>query len=221
MGVEEVVTAPRSPWQNPYVERLIGSVRRECLNHVIVLNERHLRRILVSYLDYYHRSRTHLSLGKDTPERRSVQPDGTKKSWRFHRSTGSIIGTSGSRPEHRWVPFESSRVAMKTPPGSLWIRRHFPPRQEHCRWQADKSKRRFRKTPCLLRSEKRIAADGEGSVGGPDVIKRRDSPQSTRPFIQNGLQRSKLFANGMIRFTKHAARISLAWFPFKLFMDKF
>jgi transposase InsO family protein len=79
MGVEEVVTAPRSPWQNPYVERLIGSVRRECLNHVIVLNERHLRRILVSYLDYYHRSRTHLSLGKDTPEGRSAQPGGTGK----------------------------------------------------------------------------------------------------------------------------------------------
>ncbi len=79
IGVEEVVTAPRSPWQNPYVERLIGSVRRECLNHMIVLNERHLRRILVSYLDYYHRSRTHLSLDKDTPEGRSVQPGGTGK----------------------------------------------------------------------------------------------------------------------------------------------
>ena len=79
MGVAEVVTAPRSPWQNPYVERLIGSVRRECLNHVIVLNERHLRRILVSYFDYYHRSRTHLSLGKDTPEGRSVQPSGAGK----------------------------------------------------------------------------------------------------------------------------------------------
>ncbi len=79
MGVEEVITAPRSPWQNPYVERLIGSVRRECLNHVIVLNERHLRRILVLYLDYYHRSRTHLSLGKDTPEERPVQPGGGGK----------------------------------------------------------------------------------------------------------------------------------------------
>jgi transposase InsO family protein len=56
MGVDEVVTAPRSPWQNPYVERLIGSVRRECLNHVVALNERHLKRILVSYLDYYYRS---------------------------------------------------------------------------------------------------------------------------------------------------------------------
>jgi len=79
MGVEEVVTAPRCPWQNPYVERLIGSVRRECLGHVIVLSERHLRRILVSHLDYYHRSRTHLSLDKDTPEGRSVQPGGTGK----------------------------------------------------------------------------------------------------------------------------------------------
>ncbi len=79
VGVEEIITAPRSPWQNPYVERLIGSVRRECLNHVIVLNERHLRRILVLYLDYYHRSRTHLSLGKDTPEERPVQPGGGGK----------------------------------------------------------------------------------------------------------------------------------------------
>ncbi len=77
MGVEEVVTAPRSPWQNPYVERLIGSVRRECLDHSIILNERHLRRILGSYFDYYHGSRTHLSLGKDTPDGRPVQPAGS------------------------------------------------------------------------------------------------------------------------------------------------
>ena len=79
MGIEEVVTAPRSPWQNPYVERVIGSIRRECLDHVIVLNERHLRRILTSYLDYYHGSRTHLSLGKDTPDGRPVQPAGSGK----------------------------------------------------------------------------------------------------------------------------------------------
>ena len=77
MGVEEVVTAPRSPWQNPYVERLIGSGRRECLDHSIILNERHLRRILGSYLDYYHGSRTHLSIGKDTPDGRPVQPAGS------------------------------------------------------------------------------------------------------------------------------------------------
>ena len=77
MGVEEVVTAPRSPWQNPYVERLIGSVRHECLDHSIILNERHLRRILGSYLDYYHGSRTHLSIGKDTPDGRPFQPAGS------------------------------------------------------------------------------------------------------------------------------------------------
>ena len=79
MAIEEVVTAPRSPWQSPYVERVIGSIRRECLDHVIVLNERHLRAILLSYIDYYQRSRTHLALGKDTPERRSVQPAGAGK----------------------------------------------------------------------------------------------------------------------------------------------
>ncbi len=79
MDIAEVVTAPRSPWQNPYVERVIGSIRGECLNHVIVLNERHLRRILSCYLDYYHRSRTHLSLGKDSPEPRSAQSPGPGK----------------------------------------------------------------------------------------------------------------------------------------------
>ena len=74
IGIEEVLTAPRSPWQNPYAERLVGSVRRECLDHVIVLGERHLHRILKSYFAYYHRSRTHLSLGKDAPEPRAVHP---------------------------------------------------------------------------------------------------------------------------------------------------
>jgi transposase InsO family protein len=74
MGITEVVTAPRSPWQNAYVERVIGSIRRECLDHVLVINERHLRRVLFSYLDYYHRSRTHLSLDKDCPDVRPVRP---------------------------------------------------------------------------------------------------------------------------------------------------
>jgi len=72
MGIEQVVTAPRSPWQNPYVERMIGSIRRECLDHVIVLNERHLRRILTGYFRYYHRWRTHQSLEMDCPENREV-----------------------------------------------------------------------------------------------------------------------------------------------------
>ena len=70
------VTAPQSPWQNAYVERLIGSIRRECLDHVIVLNETGLRHILKSYFDYYERSRTHLSLAKDAPVSRPIQPSG-------------------------------------------------------------------------------------------------------------------------------------------------
>jgi transposase InsO family protein len=74
MGIKEVVIAPRSPWQNPYVERLIGSIRRELLSHVIVLNEAHLRRLLQSYVDYYHRFRTHLALAMDCPEPRPVHP---------------------------------------------------------------------------------------------------------------------------------------------------
>jgi hypothetical protein len=74
LGIEEVVTAPRSPWQNPFVERIIGSIRRDCLDHVIVINERHLRRILREYFDYYHTCRTHMSLNKDPPETRAVEP---------------------------------------------------------------------------------------------------------------------------------------------------
>jgi len=67
MGIDEVLIAARSPWQTPYMERLIGSIRRECLDHVIVLNEQHLRRIIASYLRYYHAARTYLSLDKDAP----------------------------------------------------------------------------------------------------------------------------------------------------------
>jgi len=74
LGIEEVLCAPRSPWQNAYAERLIGSIRRECLDHVIVLHEPGLRRVLRSYFDYYAHSRTHLSLDKDTPIPRPVQP---------------------------------------------------------------------------------------------------------------------------------------------------
>jgi transposase InsO family protein len=74
MGIEEVMIAPRSPWQNPFPERLIGSIRRECLDHVIVLGEKHLRRVLKSYLDYYHNSRTHLSLKRNAPNPREVEP---------------------------------------------------------------------------------------------------------------------------------------------------
>ncbi len=67
MGIDDVPTAPRSPWQNGFVERLIVSVRRECLDHLIVMNARHLRRILKSYITYYNLSRTHMALDKDAP----------------------------------------------------------------------------------------------------------------------------------------------------------
>lgn len=79
MHIEEVLIAPRSPWQKAYAERVIGSIRRDCLDHVIVLSESHLRRILWSYLTYYHQSRTHLSLDKDCPEPRLVQPQSMGK----------------------------------------------------------------------------------------------------------------------------------------------
>jgi transposase InsO family protein len=80
-GITEVITAPRSPWQNAYVERVIGSIRRECLDHIVIFNERHLRRVLSSYIDYYQCTRTHLSLDKDCPNSRPIQ----------HRSVGRVV----------------------------------------------------------------------------------------------------------------------------------
>ena len=73
MGIKQVLSAPRSPWQRAYVERVVGTLRRECLDHVIVFNETSLYRHLQSFIAYYHRSRTHLGLQKDTPESRLVQ----------------------------------------------------------------------------------------------------------------------------------------------------
>ncbi len=77
LEIKQVLIAPRSPRQNPYVERLIGSIRRECLDHVIVFNGNHLRRVLSSYLHYYHGSRTHLALNKDAPQPRPIEPPTT------------------------------------------------------------------------------------------------------------------------------------------------
>ena len=98
MGTTEVVTAPRSPWQNAYVERVIGSIRRECLDHLVIFSERHLRRVLSSYVDYYHRSRTHLSLNKDCPEQRPIPARKVGKSSPSLKLAGYIIDTSASRP---------------------------------------------------------------------------------------------------------------------------
>lgn len=76
MNIKQVLIAARSPWQNPYVERVIGSIRRDCLDHVIIFNERHVRRVLQEHIHYYNEYRTHLGLEKDCPEPRSIErPD--------------------------------------------------------------------------------------------------------------------------------------------------
>ena len=72
MGIRDRPTSPHSPWQNGYAERLIGSIRRECVDHIIVLGERHLRHVLQSYMNYYNEVRTHLSLDKDAPVPRAI-----------------------------------------------------------------------------------------------------------------------------------------------------
>ena len=76
LGIKEVLSPPRSPWQRAYIERVSGSIRRECLDHVVVFNEESLRRHVKAFVQYYHETRTHLSLEKDTPAKRSVQPPG-------------------------------------------------------------------------------------------------------------------------------------------------
>jgi putative transposase len=99
LNLQQAVIAPRSPWQNAYAERVIGSIRRECLDHVVVIGERHLRGILSTYVDYYNGSRTHLSLGKDAPEPRTVQRP-TEAGWsRCRASVDCITNTSGGRRE--------------------------------------------------------------------------------------------------------------------------
>jgi transposase InsO family protein len=76
MGIQQVVSAARAPWQNPSVERVIGSVRRECTDHVIVTGAAHLRRVLRAYVAYYNADRPHLALDKDSPATRPVRPPG-------------------------------------------------------------------------------------------------------------------------------------------------
>jgi putative transposase len=89
MDIEQVLISVRSPWQNPYVERVIGSIRRECLDHTIIFGENHLRRVLKEYFRYYHQSRTHLGLEKDCPEPRLVEPADSGKI-RAERMVGGL-----------------------------------------------------------------------------------------------------------------------------------
>jgi transposase InsO family protein len=92
LGIEEVLFAPRSPWQRAYIERVIGSLRRECIDHVIVFNEAGLYRHLKSFLAYYHESRTHLSLEKEALASRPVQPP----------EFGHVIGLAQVGGLHHW-----------------------------------------------------------------------------------------------------------------------
>ena len=107
MGIRDKPTMPRSPWQNGYVERVIGSIRRECVNHILIANAAHLRRVLNSYTDYYNSDRTHLGIGKDSPNPRTVEASGALVSrsvlgglhhrygrasaMRFSEGTGAIV----------------------------------------------------------------------------------------------------------------------------------
>src|SRR6266851_9572725 len=97
--ITEVVTAPRSPWQNAYVERVLGSIRRECLDHMVIFNERHLRRVLSSYVDYYQGTRTHLSLDKDCPDPRPIMHAGSERWSPSRKSAACITVTNVSPPD--------------------------------------------------------------------------------------------------------------------------
>ena len=118
LGIREVLTAPQSPWQNAYVERLIGSIRRECLDHVIILNETRLRRMLKSFFAYYEGTRTHLSLGKDAPVSRPVQTTKTGRIVEIPQVGGLHHGTNESRLD----PVAGSLVrctALELPPPTI------------------------------------------------------------------------------------------------------
>jgi len=126
MGVREVLTAAQSPWQNPYTERLIGSVRRECSDHVIVFNESSPRRLLNLYFTYYLRSRTHLALGKDFPVSRPVQPPELGAILELPEVGGLHHRTSGKRreglfsdrkevsPHPESIPFREDSAQVRT-----------------------------------------------------------------------------------------------------------
>src|SRR3989442_5346781 len=100
LGIKEVVTAPQSPWQNPYAERVIGSIRRECLNHLIILGENHLRQILREYLRCYNESRPHLSMEMNAPVPRTIEPP----------AIGAVVPVpQAAGLHHRYIPAAQTR----------------------------------------------------------------------------------------------------------------
>jgi hypothetical protein len=124
MRIAEVLTAPRSPWQNPFAERVIGTIRRELLDHVIVLNEGHLRRRLHSYLRYYHGSRTHLALEKDAPASRAPSSHPSMAaSLPCLRSAASTTATSVAR-RSRFDGLSFGARATVLPPAAPSTRAH-------------------------------------------------------------------------------------------------
>jgi hypothetical protein len=114
MGIHEVLTAPRSPWQNAYAERVIGSIRRECLDHVIVVNETGLSRLLTWYLTYYHQSRTHLSLGRDSPDPVRSRHQRAARWWSVRRSAVYTIATTAERRNHKAPLLASQRCRNRS-----------------------------------------------------------------------------------------------------------
>jgi transposase InsO family protein len=116
MGIKQVLSAPRSPWQRAYVERVIGTIRRECLDHVIVFGERSLYRQLQSFVDYYHRSRTHLGLEKDSP----VPRPSNRRTWggllRCRKLAACIIVTSAAPHKGIFGVIPSALICALAPP---------------------------------------------------------------------------------------------------------
>ncbi len=100
MGIEQVLCAPRCPWHRAYIERVIGTIRRECLDHVIIFNEAALYRHVKTFTAYYHGRRTHLSLAKDSPSRGRCSRQNSDESWLSRKWAASITVTSGAQPEN-------------------------------------------------------------------------------------------------------------------------
>ena len=97
LGMSGLKTTPRSPWQNPYVERMIGTIRRACLDHMIIFNDRQPHRILEEFLDHYHRVRSHKSLEDDSPDGREIEDDEERKAYRFPRLVDCLTTIRGKR----------------------------------------------------------------------------------------------------------------------------
>ena len=111
MNIQEVRTAARSPWQNAYVERVIGSIRRECIDHVIVVNAAGLHQVLTGYIAYYMQARTHLALEKDAPISRQVMPP----------SAGCIVATPQVGGLHH--RYDRAAASRRHPAHSCWRNR--------------------------------------------------------------------------------------------------